>query len=105
KKKRNPELVEMHKLIEAMPEFSGSEIEQVVVSALYEGFETDSSKYELSTEQLVASAREIVPLSVTMHEGIAAMREWAKSRARMASVHQLSAAQQLAIQIDRKLEV
>ena len=105
KKRRNPELVDLHKMIEAMPEFSGSEIEQVVVSALYESFETDPSKYELSTEQLTASAREIVPLSVTMHEGITAMREWARSRARMASVHQLSPAQQLAIQIDRKLEV
>ena len=47
--------------------------------------------------------REIVPLSVTMHEGIAAMREWAKSRARPASEH--SAKTMFNLQIERKLEV
>ena len=104
KKRRNPEPLDLGKLIEAMPGYSGSEIEQVVVSAMYEAFDHDPSRYELTTEQLLAAAREIVPLSVTMHEGIGAMREWAKTRARMASHSQLSPSQ-LAIQIDRKLEV
>ena len=62
-------------------------------------------QFELSDELLLAAAREIVPLSVTMHEGIAAMREWARTRARPASSNQLSPAQQLAISIDRRLEV
>ena len=104
KKRRDPGRLDLPKLIEAMPGFSGSEIEQVVVSAMYEAFDHDPTQYELTDEQLLVAAREIVPLSVTMHEGIAAMREWAKSRARVASHSQLSPSQ-LQIQIDRKLEV
>ena len=60
-----------------------SEIEQGVVSALYDAYEDD--KAELDTARLVRSLQEIIPLSFTMKEGIDAMREWAGSRARMAS--------------------
>ena len=70
--------------MEATPEFSGAEIEQAVVSALYDAFDAG---HELSTDGIIASAREIVPLAVTMKEGIDGMREWAKTRARPASVH------------------
>ena len=69
-----------------MAEFSGSEVEQVVVSALYEAFDADPHNRELSNDQLLHSAREIVPLAVTMAEKIADMREWARTRARTASL-------------------
>lgn len=85
KKRRNPNLVDLEALVEATPEFSGSEIEQVVVSAMYDAFDANPAERELSTDQLLHSSREIVPLAVTMQEGIAAMREWAKTRARLAS--------------------
>jgi hypothetical protein len=68
-----------------MPDFSGSEVEQVVVSALYEAFDADPHNRDLSTEQLLHGAKEIVPLAVTMQEKIADMREWSKTRARPAS--------------------
>jgi hypothetical protein len=58
-----------------------------VVSALYEAFDLDRHTRELSTEQLLHGAKEIVPLAVTMQEKIADMREWAKTRARPASPH------------------
>ena len=79
-------------LVEATPDFSGSEVEQVVVSALYEAFDADPHTRELSTEQLLHAAKEIVPLAVTMQEKIADMREWAKTRARTASLVQGPAA-------------
>ncbi len=87
KKGRAVEQLDIPRLIEAMPDFSGSEVEQVVVSALYEAFDADRHNRELSTEQLLHGAKEIVPLAVTMQEKIADMREWAKTRARPASLH------------------
>ncbi len=104
KKRRNPELVDLAKLVEATPEFSGSEVEQVVVSAMYDAFDADAKNFELTTDQLLHSSREIVPLAVTMQEGIAAMREWAKTRARLASYGKATAKTPFNIEM-RKLEV
>ena len=88
KKGRNISHLDIGKLVDAMAEFSGSEVEQVVVSALYEAFDADPHNRDLSNDQLLHSAREIVPLAVTMAEKIADMREWARTRARTASLPQ-----------------
>ena len=55
KKGRNVAHLDMHKLIDSMADFSGSEVEQVVVSALYEAFDADPHNRELSSEQLLHS--------------------------------------------------
>ncbi|MCC6993099.1 MAG: AAA family ATPase [Deltaproteobacteria bacterium] len=83
KKGRDPAQFDLDKLTDASIEFSGAEIEQAVVAALYEAFDAG---IELNTEGLLASIREIVPLAVTMKENIDNMREWAKTRARVASL-------------------
>jgi SpoVK/Ycf46/Vps4 family AAA+-type ATPase len=57
--------------------FSGSEIEEVVVSALYTAFAGHDS---LDTEALRSEVRATRPLSVTMSEHIQALRAWAKGR-------------------------
>lgn len=62
--------------------FSGAEIEQVVISGLYDAFD---QKRPLTTEDLLKNIQETVPLSQTMAEHIAALREWSKTRARPAS--------------------
>jgi SpoVK/Ycf46/Vps4 family AAA+-type ATPase len=82
KKKRDPNSVDLAKLVDASDEFSGSEVEQAVVSALYDAFE---HKTQIDTDKIQAALKEIVPLAVTMKEGIDTMREWAKTRARRAS--------------------
>jgi SpoVK/Ycf46/Vps4 family AAA+-type ATPase len=104
KKKRDPAQlgIDLGKLVDAAPEFSGSEIEQVVVSSLYDAFDSNA---ELSTEGLLTSLREIVPLAVTMKEGIDAMREWSKTRARQASAIVEKPARDRFAVVDRKLEV
>ncbi len=84
KKNRDPSKFDTEALVAASQQFSGSEIEQAVVSALYDCYEDD--KAELTTEKLVKSVEEIIPLAYTMKEGIDGMREWSKSRARRASV-------------------
>jgi SpoVK/Ycf46/Vps4 family AAA+-type ATPase len=82
KKHRDPAKLDVPRVVDAMPEFSGAEVEQAVISALYDAFD---SGHDLTAEGLLASTREIVPLAVTMKEGIDGMREWAKTRARLAS--------------------
>jgi SpoVK/Ycf46/Vps4 family AAA+-type ATPase len=69
-------------LAKATPEFSGAEIEQVVVSALYDAF---ADKVELEPRHLLAAIDETKPLAVTMSEHVAQLRAWAKQRTRPAS--------------------
>jgi SpoVK/Ycf46/Vps4 family AAA+-type ATPase len=62
--------------------FSGSEIEEVVVSALYTAF---SGRGALDTAAVLREVEATRPLSVTMGEKIAAMRQWAAGRAVVAN--------------------
>ena len=78
----DPARFDLDALAESADGFSGAEIEQAVVAALYDAF--DAGK-DLATEGLLHSLGEIVPLAVTMREQIDGMREWARTRARMAS--------------------
>ena len=61
--------------------FSGSELEQAVVSALYTAFSRDAP---LSQEHLTSEIAATRPLSETMRERIDALREWARERTRSA---------------------
>lgn len=63
-------------------QFSGAELEQVVISGLYDAF---ADGKELETHHLVLAIEETTPLAVTMREEVERLREWAKSRARPAS--------------------
>ena len=62
--------------------FSGAELEQVVVSAMYTAFADDR---EITREDLMFACRETVPLYRTYEERIKSLREWAQGRARSAS--------------------
>ncbi|MGM0574461.1 MAG: AAA family ATPase [Myxococcota bacterium] len=99
KKNRNPQEFDLDALVNASQGFSGSEIEQAVISALYDCYEDD--KADLTTERLLKSIEEIIPLSYTMKEGIDGMREWSRSRARRASHHDDSDKES----VGRKLEI
>jgi SpoVK/Ycf46/Vps4 family AAA+-type ATPase len=57
--------------------FSGSEIEQVIVSGFYS---TVGGYKKLSTELILDEIKKTKPLSVVMAENINMMREWAKDR-------------------------
>jgi SpoVK/Ycf46/Vps4 family AAA+-type ATPase len=83
RRRRNPTAVDLDALARATEGFSGAEIEEVVVAALYRAF--GDGERELSSDDLLAALAETVPLSVTMREPIAALRTWAKDRARSAS--------------------
>ncbi|MCC6359858.1 MAG: AAA family ATPase [Phycisphaerales bacterium] len=77
KRKRDPEHFDLSALVEKSDGFSGAEIEQSIVSALNESF---VARRELDTAAVVAALEGSPPLSVTMAERIAALREWAEGR-------------------------
>lgn len=58
--------------------FSGAEIEQAVVSGLFEAFSGDRS---VTADDFEMAVRETVPLSVTQAEKIQGIRDWARVRA------------------------
>jgi len=62
--------------------FSGAELEQVVVGAMYTAFSDDR---EMTREDLTYACKETVPLYRTYEENIKALRDWAHGRARPAS--------------------
>ena len=78
KRKRDPEKFDIAALVARTDGFSGAEIEQAVVSALYTAF---SREEDLSTSSLIEEIELTKPLSVTMAERIASLRDWARDRA------------------------
>lgn len=82
KRKREPEKFDIDAFANVSEGFSGAEIEQAVISALYRAFDENR---ELASEDILISVRESVPISVTMAEEIAELRVWAEKRARPAS--------------------
>ncbi len=62
--------------------FSGAEIEEAIVSALFDAF---SKSTDLNDELIKASLAETVPLSRTMSEDLNRLRSWAAGRTRPAS--------------------
>jgi SpoVK/Ycf46/Vps4 family AAA+-type ATPase len=84
-KKRNrvPEDFDLNELAQACEGFSGSEIEQCIISAMYQAF---TEGRELMTGDIMNSISETVPLSETLEEKITELRRWAKTRARPASL-------------------
>lgn len=64
-------------LAEASKGFTGSEIEEVVVSGLYTVF---SAEKALTTADLRREVDGTIPLSVTMAEKVGALRAWARGR-------------------------
>lgn len=82
KRKRKPEAFDLKALAAASSGFSGAEIEQAIVSSLYDAFDANR---DIATEDVLNNVRSSVPLSRTMKEQIDDLREWASTRARNAS--------------------
>jgi SpoVK/Ycf46/Vps4 family AAA+-type ATPase len=74
---QDPDEFDLDLLADAMDGFSGAEIEQAVVAALYAAH---AQKQKLSTQHIVQEVNETRPLSVVMAEQIHALRAWADGR-------------------------
>ncbi|MBT8115005.1 MAG: AAA family ATPase, partial [Arenicella sp.] len=70
--------LDMLKIVELSEGFSGAELEQVVVSALYH---TYADRRRIDTGLIVELIKSTSPLSVLMAEKIQALRNWAQGRA------------------------
>jgi SpoVK/Ycf46/Vps4 family AAA+-type ATPase len=77
RRKLAPETIDVHALTVAAEGFSGAEIEQAIVAALYEAH---SAKRPIDTALVAAEVAQTRPLSVVMAERIAALRAWAAGR-------------------------
>jgi SpoVK/Ycf46/Vps4 family AAA+-type ATPase len=77
KRGKDPSGFDLTSLVRMTEGFSGSEIEQVIVSGLYTAY---SAKKELDTQTLSGEISATCPLSQTMAEKIARLREWASGR-------------------------
>jgi SpoVK/Ycf46/Vps4 family AAA+-type ATPase len=77
RRKREPAKYRLAELAKAAEGFSGAELEQVVVSALYAAF---AARAELTDDHLFEEMRSTRPLSVLMAEQVVALREWAEGR-------------------------
>jgi ATP-dependent 26S proteasome regulatory subunit len=78
KRGRDAGAFDVAKLAAASDGFSGAEIEQAIIAALYTAF---SARQQLTTEIVIAEIQSTRPLSVTRAEEVQAIREWAKTRA------------------------
>jgi hypothetical protein len=77
KREADPARFDLEGLVQASHGFSGAEIEQVIVSALYEA---RAAEIPLDTSAILVSLRSTRPLSVVRAEKIAALRAWAAER-------------------------
>lgn len=82
KRNRDSKGFNIEKLAEKSIGFSGSEIEEIIISSLYDAF--DDGK-ELDQSYIEKTIENMVPLSQTMEDQIKGTREWAKIRAKKAS--------------------
>lgn len=82
KRKRDAAKFDLELLARESDGYSGAEIEQAVISSLYDAF---LENRDIATQDILKSVKDSVPLSVTMKENIEETRNWAKRRARYAS--------------------
>lgn len=82
KRRRDIARFDLEQLTKVCEGFSGAEIEQGLVSAMYEAF---AQGREFTQLDIIAAIRATLPLSKTMNEQVTALRDWARQRARPAA--------------------
>lgn len=76
------DMFDLNRLVEKSKGFSGAEIEEAANEGLYQAYYEER---EIQTEDLIIAIDETVPLSRVMGKSISYLRDFAKSRARLAS--------------------
>ncbi|MBM3246364.1 MAG: AAA family ATPase [Candidatus Omnitrophica bacterium] len=77
KRELKPEDFDLKKIVDAAEDFSGAEIEQAIIAALYRA---STEKERISTSHIIEQIKSTKPLSVLKAEGISELRAWAKER-------------------------
>ncbi|NER25479.1 MAG: AAA family ATPase [Symploca sp. SIO1C2] len=82
KRRRDIVRFDIEQLAKVSDGFSGAEIEQALIAAMYEAFAQDR---EFTQLDIIAAIKSTLPLSRTMTEQVTALRDWARQRARPAA--------------------
>ena len=82
KRNRKPKNFDLNKIVDASNKFSGREIEQGIISGMYEAFADDK---ELETKHILKALKDTRPLSKTMPGQIQKIQTWSKKHARPAT--------------------
>lgn len=83
KRNRPPENFDTASMAKAAENFSGAEIEQVIISALFDAFVANR---QVTTEDVLHNIKSSIPLALTMSESINGLKQWAKTRTVPATV-------------------
>jgi AAA+ superfamily predicted ATPase len=83
KHQRDPKQFRLDELAAAAERLTGAELEQAVVAALHAAF---AASRELASDDLANALAQTVPLYETYEERIKELRDWARTRARPASL-------------------
>lgn len=82
KRRREIARFDLDQLANVCEGYSGAEIEQALVAAMYEAF---AQEREFTQLDIIAAIKSTLPLSKTMTEQVTALRDWARQRARPAA--------------------
>ena len=82
KRKRDAAKFDLSRMSQQCEGYSGAEIEQAIISAMYNAFD---EQRDINTKDVLQAIQTSVPLSVTMQEDLTRLRQWARDRARPAS--------------------
>ena len=82
KRHRNTNLFNCNELAEATNFFSGAEIEQTVIAALFNAF---SQNRDITQDDILDTIQDTIPLYKQREDDIKRLREWASERTRMAA--------------------
>src|SRR5207253_1191412 len=85
KRHRDPAKFDLDTLSTTAEGYSGSEIEQAIIAGMYLAFAEGA---ELTQAHVMQALQDTCPLSTTMGEDIARLRDWSKNRTRPASTAQ-----------------
>jgi SpoVK/Ycf46/Vps4 family AAA+-type ATPase len=100
KRKRLPQDYDLEALAQASEGYTGAEIEQAVIDAMYVGF---GEGREFATQDILAALRRQVPLSVSARETIGALRLWLREgRAQSASFQEAREAERQFVPLEIK---
>jgi SpoVK/Ycf46/Vps4 family AAA+-type ATPase len=100
KRKRLPQDFKIQDLASLSEGYVGAEIEQAIIDAMYIGFDANR---EFISEDIVASLKRQVPLSVSQKETIESLRNWLREgRAQSASFKETREAEAQFVQLQLK---
>lgn len=80
--------IDFEQVAQASKLFNGAEIEETVKEAMFISYVNNPMAPRVSTEDIIKAASNVVPLARTMKTKIDSLRQWAATRARLASSSQ-----------------